>query len=157
MEVKDVSARESLPHQDPISWNHPCEPETSHASKQPAFDIHEQAEAMLSQTTDTSAEEAGSSNNIQNECHGINLFVDLNSYSNSKSVNTKRKSVSSQLNLHVSDLVWGKVRGHPWWPGQIFDPSAASENAKKHLKIDSYLIPYFGVQTFARNESNHLR
>ncbi|GJV06086.1 60S ribosomal protein L10a-1 [Tanacetum coccineum] len=26
----------------------------------------------------------------------------------------------------VSDLVCGKVRSHPWWPGQIVDPSDAS-------------------------------
>lgn len=153
MEVKDVSAKESLPHKDPILWNHLYELESSHGSKQPAFDVHAQAGAIQSQTTDTIVEEAGPFNNIQNEFHGINVFVDRNSYRNSKSVDAKRKSASSPLNLHVSDLVWGKVRGHPWWPGQIFDRSAASENAKKHLKIDSYLIAYFGDQTFAWNES----
>lgn len=157
IEVQDVSAIESLPSKDPVSGNHLYEQETSHCSKQPALNVHEQAEAMQSQTTDTIVEEAGPFNNIQNEFQGINLFVDLNSCWNSKSVDADRKSVSSELNLQVSDLVWGKVRGHPWWPGQIFDPSSASENAKKHLKIDCYLIAYFGDQTFAWNESSKIK
>ncbi|GJT97192.1 tudor/PWWP/MBT superfamily protein isoform 1 [Tanacetum coccineum] len=37
----------------------------------------------------------------------------------------------------MSDLVWGKVRSHPWWPGQIFDPADASEQAVKHHKKSS--------------------
>lgn len=56
-----------------------------------------------------------------------------------------------------SDLVWGKVRSHPWWPGQIFDPEDASEKAVKHYKKDSYLVAYFGDQTFAWNDSSALK
>ncbi|KAL3649780.1 hypothetical protein CASFOL_006183 [Castilleja foliolosa] len=49
-----------------------------------------------------------------------------------------------------SDLVWGKVRSHPWWPGQIFDQSDASKEAvKNHKKKGSYLVANFGDQTFA--------
>ncbi|KAL1552066.1 hypothetical protein AAHA92_12910 [Salvia divinorum] len=56
-----------------------------------------------------------------------------------------------------SDLVWGKVRSHPWWPGQIFDPADASEKAVKYHKKDSYLVAYFGDQTFAWNDSSALK
>lgn len=49
----------------------------------------------------------------------------------------------------VSDLVWGKVRSHPWWPGQIFDPSDASDKALKYHKKDCFLVAYFGDRTFA--------
>ncbi|XP_009797650.1 PWWP domain-containing protein 5 [Nicotiana sylvestris] len=59
--------------------------------------------------------------------------------------------------FYVSDLVWGKVRSHPWWPGQIFEPSAASDRAMKYLKKDSYLIAYFGDQTFAWNEASRIK
>ncbi|KAL4340220.1 hypothetical protein GQ457_08G011120 [Hibiscus cannabinus] len=59
--------------------------------------------------------------------------------------------------LSVSDLVWGKVRSHPWWPGQIFDPSDASEKAVKHHKKDNYLVAYFGDRTFAWNETSVLK
>ncbi|XP_011027012.1 PREDICTED: uncharacterized protein LOC105127429 isoform X2 [Populus euphratica] len=57
----------------------------------------------------------------------------------------------------VSDLVWGKVRSHPWWPGQIFDPSDASEKAMRYHKKDCYLVAYFGDRTFAWNESSLLK
>lgn len=29
----------------------------------------------------------------------------------------------------VDDLVWGHATARPWWPGQIFDPTYASETA----------------------------
>lgn len=57
----------------------------------------------------------------------------------------------------VSDMVWGKVRSHPWWPGQIFDPSDSSEKAMKHYKKDCYLVAYFGDRTFAWNEASQLK
>ncbi|MCD9641048.1 hypothetical protein HAX54_026864 [Datura stramonium] len=59
--------------------------------------------------------------------------------------------------FYASDLVWGKVRSHPWWPGQIFDPSAASDRAMKYFKKNSYLIAYFGDQTFAWNEASSVK
>ncbi|KAI3459030.1 hypothetical protein Pfo_015693 [Paulownia fortunei] len=56
-----------------------------------------------------------------------------------------------------SDLVWGKVRSHPWWPGQIFDSADASEKAVKYYKKDSYLVAYFGDRTFAWNDASVLK
>ncbi|KAL0333338.1 UNVERIFIED_CONTAM: hypothetical protein Sangu_1490000 [Sesamum angustifolium] len=58
---------------------------------------------------------------------------------------------------YVADLVWGKVRSHPWWPGQIFAPSAASDKAIKYFKRETYLIAYFGDQTFAWNEESKIK
>ncbi|KAL6565335.1 hypothetical protein OROGR_002286 [Orobanche gracilis] len=52
----------------------------------------------------------------------------------------------------ISDLVWGKIRSHPWWPGQILDPSDASERAVKYFKKDSDLAAYFGDWMFAWND-----
>ncbi|KAK1411167.1 hypothetical protein QVD17_37712 [Tagetes erecta] len=57
----------------------------------------------------------------------------------------------------VSDLVWGKVRSHPWWPGQIIDPSNASKKAMKYYKKDSFLVAYFGDHSFAWNNSSVLK
>ncbi|CAK8570469.1 unnamed protein product [Lathyrus sativus] len=57
----------------------------------------------------------------------------------------------------LSDMVWGKVRSHPWWPGQIFDPSDASERAMKYYKKDCYFVAYFGDRTFAWNEASQLK
>ncbi|VFQ61920.1 unnamed protein product [Cuscuta campestris] len=57
----------------------------------------------------------------------------------------------------VNELVWGKVSGHPWWPGQIFEPSAASRKAKKYSKREYYLIAYFGDHTFAWNDASRIK
>ncbi|RXI09084.1 hypothetical protein DVH24_023228 [Malus domestica] len=57
----------------------------------------------------------------------------------------------------ASDLVWGKVKSHPWWPGQIFDYTVASEKAMKYHKKDCFLVAYFGDRTFAWNEPSSLR
>lgn len=62
-----------------------------------------------------------------------------------------------ESNFSVSNMVWGKVRSHPWWPGQIFDPSDSSEKAMKHYKKDCYLVAYFGDRTFAWNEESQLK
>ncbi|KAF8395008.1 hypothetical protein HHK36_018947 [Tetracentron sinense] len=63
----------------------------------------------------------------------------------------------SECEFSVYDLVWGKVRSHPWWPGQIFDPSDSSEQAIKYHKKGSFLVAYFGDRTFAWNEASLLK
>lgn len=110
--------------------------------------------------TGTCVPETGVSQNIGDDSDLFNLVVDLNpyilSYGNvSGDVNVK--SPPSKPEFSVSDLVWGKVRSHPWWPGQIFDPLASSEKAKKYFKKDSYLIAYFGDKTFAWNEVSRIK
>ncbi|KAI8539845.1 hypothetical protein RHMOL_Rhmol09G0214800 [Rhododendron molle] len=57
----------------------------------------------------------------------------------------------------LSDLVWGKVKSHPWWPGQIFDSADASEEAMKYHKKGCFLVAYFGDRTFAWNEPSLLK
>ncbi|KAL1214648.1 PWWP domain-containing protein 3 [Cardamine amara subsp. amara] len=49
----------------------------------------------------------------------------------------------------VGDFVWGKVKNHPWWPGQIYDPSDASDLALKIKQKGKFLVAYFGDGTFA--------
>ncbi|CAL1391802.1 unnamed protein product [Linum trigynum] len=55
-----------------------------------------------------------------------------------------------ELDYDVGDFVWGKIKSHPWWPGRIYDPLDASEQAKKvkHGQ-DRILVAYFGDGTFA--------
>ncbi|KAJ6793661.1 Uncharacterized protein M6B38_235410 [Iris pallida] len=60
-------------------------------------------------------------------------------------------------NFSISELVWGKVKSHPWWPGQIFGPSDASQLALKYRKKDSYLVAYFGDKTFAWCDNSQLK
>ncbi|KAH7513012.1 hypothetical protein FEM48_Zijuj12G0151200 [Ziziphus jujuba var. spinosa] len=88
----------------------------------------------------------------------FNIVIDLNPYKdNDVKGDVNVRSVGPKSELPVSDLVWGKVRSHPWWPGQIFDASDASVKAKKYFRKDSSLIAYFGDCTFAWNEASRIK
>ncbi|KVI09539.1 uncharacterized protein LOC112527538 [Cynara cardunculus var. scolymus] len=107
------------------------------------------------------------------EFHAIDLVVDLNRSSrkgfdhNWTKMNAGLGANEKQANdveltekegeYGVLDLVWGKVKSHPWWPGQILDPSASTDEARKYFKKDGFLIAYFGDKTFAWNESFHIK
>ncbi|KAF3444647.1 hypothetical protein FNV43_RR14340 [Rhamnella rubrinervis] len=57
----------------------------------------------------------------------------------------------------VGDFVWGKIKSHPWWPGQIYDPSHASDIALKFKPKDRFLVAYFGDATFAWCQPSQLK
>ncbi|KAL7135809.1 hypothetical protein ABFS83_11G122900 [Erythranthe nasuta] len=46
--------------------------------------------------------------------------------------------------FRVGDLVWGKIRSHPWWPAQIYDPKDASEFALEIKQEGRFLVAFFG-------------
>nr|AAX94928.1 PWWP domain, putative [Oryza sativa Japonica Group]ABA92993.1 PWWP domain containing protein, expressed [Oryza sativa Japonica Group] len=54
------------------------------------------------------------------------------------------------------ELVWGKVRSHPWWPGQVFDAADASKLALKHTRAGAPLVAYFWDKTFAWSDASSL-
>ncbi|XVF16392.1 hypothetical protein REPUB_Repub10bG0027600 [Reevesia pubescens] len=49
----------------------------------------------------------------------------------------------------AGDFVWGKIRSHPWWPGQVYDPLDASDYAVKVKQKGRLLVAYFGDSSFA--------
>ncbi|GAB4831718.1 hypothetical protein Ancab_005730 [Ancistrocladus abbreviatus] len=57
---------------------------------------------------------------------------------------TYHLSPENEGDFSVSDLVWDKVKSHPWWPGQIFHPSDSSEKTMKYYRKNCYLVAYFG-------------
>ncbi|GLT99137.1 hypothetical protein SLE2022_166010 [Rubroshorea leprosula] len=48
----------------------------------------------------------------------------------------------------LGDMVWGKVKSHPWWPGQIFDEAFASPSVSETKKEGCLLVAFFGDDTF---------
>lgn len=66
-------------------------------------------------------------------------------------------SGNENLKLSDSDLVWGKVRSYPWWPGQVFGASVASKNAMKYFKKGNSLVAYFGDCSFAWNDVSMIK
>ncbi|KAL1211721.1 PWWP domain-containing protein 4 [Cardamine amara subsp. amara] len=62
------------------------------------------------------------------------------------------KKMGSRLSLsygfEVGDMVWGKVKSHPWWPGQIFDEAFASSSVRRMKKIGYVLVAFFGDSSY---------
>ncbi|KAJ4820911.1 hypothetical protein LUZ62_033477 [Rhynchospora pubera] len=55
--------------------------------------------------------------------------------------------------LQAGDMVWGKVKSHPWWPGHVFNESFAGGSVRKtrHTegrKPNSVLVAFFGDSSY---------
>ncbi|KAI7733607.1 hypothetical protein M8C21_015997 [Ambrosia artemisiifolia] len=57
----------------------------------------------------------------------------------------------------VGDFVWGKIKSHPWWPGQIYDPSDASDNAARLKHKGRILVAHFGDGSFSWCSASQLK
>ncbi|KAF8069355.1 hypothetical protein N665_1141s0016 [Sinapis alba] len=55
--------------------------------------------------------------------------------------------VAAKVKLSDSDLVWAKVRSHPWWPGQV----------EEVFQKGSFLVTYFGDCSFAWNDASRIK
>ncbi|KNA24385.1 hypothetical protein SOVF_016280 [Spinacia oleracea] len=83
---------------------------------------------------------------------GVSLVVDLD-----KCIRNDKKKGKKKGGFCASDLVWGKVKSHPWWPAQIFESGDASEKSRKYFNSKGYFVGYFGDQTFAWNDETKLK
>ncbi|KAJ6796114.1 Uncharacterized protein M6B38_221990 [Iris pallida] len=64
-----------------------------------------------------------------------------------------RVSGSDDLSLSVhgfetGDMVWGKVKSHPWWPGHIFNEALASPSVRRTRREDHVLVAFFGDSSY---------
>ncbi|MES1904260.1 MAG: Histone-lysine N-methyltransferase NSD3 [Paramarteilia canceri] len=52
--------------------------------------------------------------------------------------------------LNFGQIVWGKIRRYPWWPGQIVHPRYSNDSVRnfKH-KPGEFLVHFFGSNDFA--------
>lgn len=126
-------------------------PETMSAEDEPVVGVTGQPDyGEQGMVIEEHASEADQSKMLENEM--------LNS-SNSLKINQSGylPPPENEGEFAEADLVWGKVRSHPWWPGQIFGPADASDKAVKYYKKDCFLIAYFGDRTFAWNDASVLK
>ncbi|GER35741.1 Tudor/PWWP/MBT superfamily protein [Striga asiatica] len=86
----------------------------------------------------------GVMNNTENSKEGMKkCSAESNLHANVK----KQRNNNAEKNrrdFRVGDFVWGKIKSHPWWPGQIYSPSDASEIAVKHSQESRLLVAFFG-------------
>ncbi|KAF8018092.1 hypothetical protein BT93_H3101 [Corymbia citriodora subsp. variegata] len=50
--------------------------------------------------------------------------------------------------FEVGDMVWGKVKSHPWWPGQIFNDAFASSSVRRSRRDGYVLVAFFGDSSY---------
>ncbi|KAH7543049.1 hypothetical protein FEM48_Zijuj02G0141900 [Ziziphus jujuba var. spinosa] len=50
--------------------------------------------------------------------------------------------------FEVGDLVWGKVKSHPWWPGHIFNEAFATSQVRRTRREGHILVAFFGDSSY---------
>lgn len=50
--------------------------------------------------------------------------------------------------FEVGDMVWGKVKSHPWWPGHIFNDAFASSSVRRTSRAGHVLVAFFGDSSY---------
>lgn len=56
----------------------------------------------------------------------------------------RKNAADHRYGFEVGDLVWGKVKSHPSWPGQIFNDAFASPLVQYTKKDGHVLVAFFG-------------
>ncbi|CAH2055025.1 unnamed protein product [Thlaspi arvense] len=46
--------------------------------------------------------------------------------------------------FEVGDMVWGKVKSHPWWPGHVFSEAFVSPSVRRMRKMGHVLVAFYG-------------
>ncbi|XP_009412088.2 PWWP domain-containing protein 1 [Musa acuminata AAA Group] len=50
--------------------------------------------------------------------------------------------------FELGDMVWGKVKSHPWWPGHIFSEAFASPSVRRTKGEGHVLVAFFGDSSY---------
>ncbi|XP_034686865.1 uncharacterized protein LOC117915395 isoform X2 [Vitis riparia] len=78
------------------------------------------------------------------------LHYTVDEGSNTKMVNVLKKVTMKTLGsgYEVGDMVWGKVKSHPWWPGQILDEGFAEPAARRTKREGHVLVSFYGDDSY---------
>jgi DNA (cytosine-5)-methyltransferase 3A len=57
-------------------------------------------------------------------------------------------SMTLSYGFEVGDLVWGKVKSHPWWLGHIFNEAFASSQVRWTRREGHALVAFFGDRSY---------
>ncbi|XP_051130723.1 PWWP domain-containing protein 1-like [Andrographis paniculata] len=49
---------------------------------------------------------------------------------------------------YIGDMVWGKVKSHPWWPGQIYNEALVSPSVRRSKHEGQILVAFFGDNSY---------
>lgn len=63
---------------------------------------------------------------------------------------------SNSINFGIGDMVWGKVKSHPWWPGYVFSEALASPQVRRTKVEGQVLVAFFGDSSYGWFYPAHL-
>ncbi|XP_074571076.1 PWWP domain-containing protein 1-like [Curcuma longa] len=59
------------------------------------------------------------------------------------------RAVGNWMNgFELGDMVWGKVKSHPWWPGYLFNEALASSSVRRTRRDGHVLVAFFGDSSY---------
>ncbi|KAG4983411.1 hypothetical protein JHK84_028500 [Glycine max] len=58
--------------------------------------------------------------------------------------------------FEIGDMVWGKVKSHPWWPGHIYNEAFASSAVRRTKREGHVLVAFFGDSSYGWFEPSEL-
>ncbi|KAL2941000.1 putative oxidoreductase GLYR1 [Bienertia sinuspersici] len=50
--------------------------------------------------------------------------------------------------FEMGDMVWGKVKSHPWWPGHLFNEAFATSSVRRTRRHGYILVAFFGDSSY---------
>lgn len=65
-------------------------------------------------------------------------------------------STSVGYGYEIGDMIWGKVKSHPWWPGVIYNESFASPSVRRTKREGHVLVAFFGDSSYGWFEPEEL-
>ncbi|KAG6505325.1 hypothetical protein ZIOFF_037680 [Zingiber officinale] len=67
----------------------------------------------------------------------------------SDGVKMPHRAVGNWMNgFDLGDMVWGKVKSHPWWPGYLFNEAFASPSVRRARRDGHVLVAFFGDSSY---------
>ncbi|KAI7741665.1 hypothetical protein M8C21_005363 [Ambrosia artemisiifolia] len=57
-------------------------------------------------------------------------------------------SVVNEDGFVVMDMVWAKVKSHPWWPGHVFSEKLATASVRRLKRDGLLLVAFFGDSSY---------
>ncbi|KAF5740047.1 putative Tudor/PWWP/MBT superfamily protein [Tripterygium wilfordii] len=99
---------------------------------------------------DASDSETGVSGSVDSQGDMYkSLLSEFDDYvASEKNGSTLGTSRALKYGLEVGDMVWGKVKSHPWWPGHIFNEAFASPSVRRTRRNGHVLVAFFGDSSY---------
>ncbi|PKI74048.1 hypothetical protein CRG98_005526, partial [Punica granatum] len=82
--------------------------------------------------------------------HYKSLMTEFDEYVANERFGLIESGMSRALSFgfEVGDMVWGKVKSHPWWPGHIFNEAFASSSVRRTSRAGHVLVAFFGDSSY---------